>query len=61
MVDESQVDVSGCFIDFFVYFLKKLQVEYGVDLFDCMYFSYQDGDVVYIVSWEEFVCWYVEG
>lgn len=42
MVDESQADASGCSIDKSVAFLKWLQAEYGVDLFNRMIFSYQD-------------------
>ena len=42
MVDESQADASGCSIDQSVAFLKSLQAEYGVDLFNRMIFSYQD-------------------
>ncbi|MCR9101224.1 MAG: hypothetical protein NXI25_14785 [bacterium] len=61
MVDESQADASGCSIDSSVHFLKKLQAEYGVDLFDRMYFSYQDGDGVHTVSREEFARRYAEG
>ncbi len=61
MVDESQADASGCSIDSSVHFLKKLQAEYGVDLFDRMYFSYQDGDAVHTVSREEFARRYAEG
>ena len=61
MVDESQADASGCSIDSSVHFLKKLQAEYGVDLFDRMYFSYQDGNDVHTVSREEFARRYAEG
>lgn len=42
MVDESMADASGCSIDKSVNFLKALQAEYGVDLFDRMRFSYRD-------------------
>lgn len=42
MVDETQADASGCSIDSSVAFLKGLQAEYGVDLFNRMIFSYQD-------------------
>lgn len=44
MVDESQADASGCSIDASVHFLKGLQAEFGVDLFDRMRFSYEDAD-----------------
>lgn len=46
MVDESQADASGCSIDKSVAFLKGLQAEYGVDLFNRMIFSYQDASGV---------------
>ncbi len=61
MVDESQADASGCSIDKSVYFLKALQAEYGVDLFDRMRFSYKHGDAVETVSREEFARLYAEG
>ncbi|MEQ8705409.1 MAG: hypothetical protein RIC19_15885 [Phaeodactylibacter sp.] len=61
MVDESQADASGCSIDSSVHFLKQLQAQYGVDLFDRMYFSYQAGDEVHTVSREEFVERYANG
>ncbi|MDX1941885.1 MAG: hypothetical protein SFU99_15090 [Saprospiraceae bacterium] len=61
MVDESQADASGCSIDKSVYFLKNLQAEYGVDLFDRMRFSYLDGEAVKTVSREEFATLYAEG
>ena len=61
MVDESQADASGCSIDKSVYFLKQLQAEYGVDLFDRMSFSYKDGDKVFTVPREEFARLYQEG
>lgn len=61
MVDESQADASGCSIDKSVYFLKNLQAQYGVDLFDRMRFSYLDGEEVKTVSREEFAKLYAEG
>lgn len=61
MVDESQADASGCSIDKSVYFLKTLQAEYGVDLFDRMTFSYRDGDQIRTVPREEFTRLYEEG
>lgn len=44
MVDESMADASGCSIDKSVNFLKALQAEYGIDLFDRMRFSYRNGE-----------------
>ena len=61
MVDESQADASGCSIDKSVYFLKQLQAEYGVNLFDRMAFSYKDGEEVFTVGREEFSRLYQEG
>ncbi|MCB9288330.1 MAG: hypothetical protein H6560_13570 [Lewinellaceae bacterium] len=61
MVDENQADASGCSIDKSVYFLKQLQAEYGVNLFDRMVFSYKDGDEVFTVPREEFTRLYQEG
>ena len=61
MVDESQADASGCSIDKSVYFLKQLQAEYGVDLFNRMVFSYQKDGQVYTVPREEFHRLYQSG
>ncbi len=61
MVDEGQADASGCSIDKSVYFLKQLQAEYGVNLFDRMVFSYKDGEEVITVPREEFTRLYQEG
>lgn len=61
MVDESQADASGCSIDSSVHFLKQLQAQYGVDLFDRMYFSYLDGEEVHTVSREAFAKRYADG
>ena len=60
MVDESRADASGCSIDKSVYFLKQLQAEYGVDLFDRMAFSYMDGEEVATVPRETFARLYQE-
>ena len=61
MVDKSQADASGCSIDKSVYFLKQLQAEYGVDLFNRMVFSYQKDEQVHTVPREEFVKRYQQG
>ncbi|HMN90354.1 MAG TPA: hypothetical protein PKD70_07905 [Saprospiraceae bacterium] len=61
MVDESQAGASGCSIDKSVYFLKDLQAQYDVDLFDRMQFSYLDGEVVQTVSKDAFRMLYLEG
>ena len=61
MVDENQADASGCSIDKSVYFLKQLQAEYGVDLFDRMTFTYKDGDIVKTADRDTFSKLYQEG
>jgi len=45
-VDETQADASGCSIDKSVHFLKQLENELGVDLFDRMTFAWKEGDEV---------------
>jgi hypothetical protein len=61
MVDESQADASGCSIDKSVYFLKQLQAEYGIDLFDRMTFTYKDGEEVKTAGREAFSALYQQG
>jgi hypothetical protein len=61
MVDESQAGASGCSIDKSVAFLKALQAEFAVDLFDRMCFSYLQEGEVYTVPREEFASLYKEG
>ncbi|PHN08340.1 hypothetical protein [Flavilitoribacter nigricans] len=61
MVDESQAGASGCSIDSSVHFLKRLQAEYGVDLFDRMVFSFKKGDEVISLDRDAFARWYAEG
>lgn len=61
MVDEGQADASGCSIDTSVRFLKALQSEYGVDLFDRMRFSYRKGEQIFTVPREVFAEKYAAG
>ncbi|GJM32678.1 MAG: hypothetical protein DHS20C18_16790 [Saprospiraceae bacterium] len=61
MVDENQAGASGCSIDASVHFLKSLQAEFGVDLFDRMRFSFQQGEQVKTVSRDEFASLYASG
>ncbi|MFM9951401.1 MAG: hypothetical protein ACKV1O_25935 [Saprospiraceae bacterium] len=61
MVDEGMADASGCSIDTSVRFLKALQAEQGVDLFDRMRFSYRQGEQVFTVPREEFAEKYAAG
>ncbi|MBK9014813.1 MAG: hypothetical protein IPM82_12460 [Saprospiraceae bacterium] len=53
-VDEGQADASGCSIDKSVHFLKQLENELGIDLFDRMTFAWMDGDAVKTAGSEEF-------
>jgi len=62
MVDESQADASGCSIDASVHFLKGLQAEFGVDLFDRMRFSYEDANgQVHTLNRDDFAKAYAAG
>lgn len=61
MVDESQAGASGCSIDKSIAFLKALQSEYGVDLFDRMRFSFLANQEVETVSRDEFARLYRDG
>ena len=60
-VDESQAGASGCSIDKSVHFLKKLENELGVDLFDRMTFAWKEGDTVKTAAQTEFSSLYQEG
>ncbi len=61
-VDETQAGASGCSIDKSVHFLKALQADLGVDLFDRMRFSYRNtaGEVATLPR-EEFAAAYAAG
>ncbi|MCB0641401.1 MAG: hypothetical protein KDC44_07160 [Phaeodactylibacter sp.] len=61
MVDESQAGASGCSIDKSVHFLKQLEQEFGLDLFNRMQFAYLDGDAVEVLAREAFEAAYQEG
>jgi hypothetical protein len=61
MVDESQAGASGCSIDRSVYFLKLVERNFGVELFDRMSFAYRLGDEVRTASREEFARLYQSG
>ena len=45
-VDESRADASGCSIDKSVNFMKVVEREFGVELFDRLNFAYLEGDEV---------------
>lgn len=61
MVDESQAGASGCSIDSSVRFIKALQAEYQLDLFDRMTFTYLEGDAVKTANRDTFASLYQEG
>ena len=61
MVDEGQVGAGGCSIDRSVAFLKSLQAEYGMDLFDRMLFSYRDGENIVTLPRDAFAERYQDG
>jgi hypothetical protein len=46
VVDESQAGASGCSIDKSVNFLKRIEQEFCINLFDRFNFAYRDGERV---------------
>jgi len=46
IVDESQAGASGCSIDKSVNFMKGIEREFGINLFDRFNFAYRDGEKV---------------
>ncbi|MDX1666875.1 MAG: hypothetical protein R3350_06590 [Saprospiraceae bacterium] len=62
MVDETEAGASGCSIDASVKFLKSVQSELGIDLFNRMIFSYLNSDnEVVSVDRQEFASKYRDG
>lgn len=61
MVDESMADASGCSIDSSVHFIKGVEQEYGVDLFDRMTFTYKKNNTVHAADREQFTNLYASG
>ena len=54
IVDEQQAEASGCSIHKSVHFLKKLETEYHISLFDRMKIAYKVGDKIHLSSRYEF-------
>ncbi|HVW15866.1 MAG TPA: hypothetical protein VHB54_18695 [Mucilaginibacter sp.] len=54
IVDESQAGASGCSIDKSVNFLKRMEQEYGINLFDRFNLAYRDGEKVLSAPRHEF-------
>ncbi|WP_153195273.1 ABC transporter ATPase [Sphingobacterium faecium] len=53
-VDEQIAAASGCSIDSSVRFLKTLEEDFNIQLFDRMYVAYKIGDQLYAASRSEF-------
>ena len=60
-VDESLNEASGCSIDASVYFMKDIEKQYGIQLFERMNFAYLAGETVKTVSSTGFSQLYTEG
>lgn len=54
VVDENQAGASGCSIDKSVRFMKDLENEYQINLFDRFNLAYRDGEEIKSVSRNEF-------
>ena len=54
VVDESQAGASGCSIDKSVRFMKELEQEYGINLFDRFNLAYRDANVIKSIPRNEF-------
>src|SRR5476649_1492029 len=46
IVDESQAGASGCSIDKSVHFMKELEQQFNINLFDRFNLAYRDGDEI---------------
>ncbi|MDB5143455.1 MAG: transporter ATPase, partial [Mucilaginibacter sp.] len=54
IVDESQAGASGCSIDKSVNFMKKLEQQFDINLFDRFNFAYREGEKVLSTPRHEF-------
>jgi hypothetical protein len=54
IVDESQAGASGCSIDKSVNFMKKLEQQFNINLFDRFNFAYREGEKVLSAPRHEF-------
>lgn len=61
IVDEKKNGVSGCSIDSSIAFIKVIEEEFGLQLFDRFAFSYLDGQDVETVSKDQFIKRFQEG
>ena len=53
-VDESQAGASGCSIDKSVNFMKQLEPQFGINLFDRFNLAYRDGEEIVSVPRHQF-------
>jgi hypothetical protein len=53
-VDESQAGASGCSIDKSVNFMKQLEQQFGINLFDRFNLAYRDGEEIISVPRHQF-------
>ncbi len=60
-VDENQAGASGCSIDKSVYFMRSLEQQYGVQLFERMTFAWLAGEMVKTAASSDFKRLYTEG
>jgi hypothetical protein len=54
IVDESQAGASGCSIDKSVNFMKRMEQQFGINLFDRFNFAYRDGEKVLSAPRQQF-------
>src|ERR1700733_14887994 len=54
IVDESQAGASGCSIDKSVNFMKRMEQQFAINLFDRFNFAYRDGQNVLSAPRQEF-------
>nr|WP_294941432.1 ABC transporter ATPase [uncultured Mucilaginibacter sp.] len=54
IVDESQAGASGCSIDKSVNFMKQLEQQFGLNLFDRFNLAYRDGEEILSVPRQQF-------
>ncbi len=61
MVDESLAGASGCSIDKSVYFIKKIENDFKINLFDRMNFTFKDGNEIKMAQRDDFAKLFSEG
>ncbi len=60
-VDESFLQVSGCSIDASVHFMQQLEKDFDLQLFDRLWFSYEQAGEVHTIHKTEFKQQYQQG